>query len=76
MSSLIIDLMLCGLAYVVLIYFMATMTNNAMRRRGNRDDEGDGGIEDYTPPTIDLPPGVIWPSDSPKAPKIPETLEY
>lgn len=63
MSSLIVDLVLCGMAYVVLIYFVATMTKARIQRGRNRNDDGDGGIEDFTPPKIDLPPGVIWPSD-------------
>jgi hypothetical protein len=75
MSSLAVDLMLCGIAYVVLIYFVATMTKSRLGRGQNNDDDGDGGIEDFTPPKIDLPPGVIWPSDGPtkKSPK--DTIE-
>ena len=69
MSSLIVDLVLCGMAYVVLIYFVATMTKARIQRGRNRNDDGDGGIEDFTPPKIDLPPGVIWPSDIPKSRK-------
>ena len=75
MSSLVIDLMLCGLAYVILIYVMATMTNNSLKKGRRRDDDGDGGIEDFTPPKIDLPPGVQWPSDSPKS-RIPEPVDF
>lgn len=75
MSSLVIDLILCGLAYVILIYVMATMTKNSLRKGGRSEDDGDGGVEDYTPPKIDLPPGVQWPSDSPKS-RIPEPVEF
>jgi hypothetical protein len=64
MSSLVIDLILCGIAYVVLIYFVATLTKVRMDKgKKNEDDDGDGGVEDLTPPKIDLPPGVIWPKD-------------
>ncbi|GAA0877733.1 hypothetical protein GCM10009119_07010 [Algoriphagus jejuensis] len=66
MNSLVIDLFMCGVAYVILIYFVATMTKNAIRRGNSNNDDGDGGIENMTPPKIDLPPGVIWPSDVPK----------
>jgi hypothetical protein len=67
MNSLVIDLILCGVAYVVLIYFVATMTKARInRRRNNNDDDGDGGVEDLTPPKIDLPPGIIWPGDDVK----------
>jgi len=74
MSSLVIDLILCGLAYVILIYVMATMTKKSLKRKDNSGDEGDGGIEDYTPPKIDLPPGVQWPDDGPKS-RLPEPME-
>lgn len=59
-----IDLILVGVAYVVLIYFVATLTKARIdKNRNNNDDDGDGGVEDQTPPKIDLPPGIIWPSD-------------
>lgn len=75
MSSLVIDLVLCGFAYVVLIYFVATMTKSKISRKDSNNDDGDGGIEDLSPPKIDLPPGVIWPSDVPKNKKSSEPLE-
>ncbi|TVP47515.1 MAG: hypothetical protein EA341_12695 [Mongoliibacter sp.] len=75
MSSLVVDLVLCGLAYVVLIYFVATLTKPKISRKGDNNDDGDGGIEDYTPPKIDLPPGIIWPSDGPKSKTPTEPLE-
>jgi hypothetical protein len=66
MSSLVVDLILLSLTYVVLIYFVATLTKaRHFKRRNGGDDEGDGGIENYTEPKIDLPPGVVWPSGSP-----------
>ena len=67
MSSLVIDMILCGIAYVLLIYFIATMNKPPFGNgKNNSKDDGDGGVEDTTPPKIDLPPGVIWPSDGPK----------
>lgn len=76
MNSLVIDLFLCGVAYVILIYFVATMTKNSLRKGNRRGDEGDGGVENFTPPKIDLPPGVIWPKDAPKRSKSPEPVDY
>lgn len=76
MSSLVIDLILCGVAYVILIYFVATLTKNSFRRGNSSGDEGDGGIENFSPPKIDLPPGVIWPSDMPKTTKWPDPVEF
>ena len=75
MSSLVIDLILFGLAYVILIYVMATMTKRSLKKGDNSEDDGDGGVEDFTTPTLDLPPGVQWPSDSPKS-RIPEPVEF
>lgn len=76
MSSLVIDLLLLGVAYVILIYFVATMTRNSFRRKRDGGDDGDGGIEATTPPKIDLPPGVIWPSEGPRQKKRPEPVEF
>lgn len=75
MSSLVIDLVLCGLAYVVLIYFVATLTRNSLKKRDSNGDDGDGGVENLTPPKIDLPPGVIWPSDVPQGAR-PEPVDF
>ena len=78
MSSLVIDLILCGIAYVVLIYFVATLTKVRMDgqdRKNEEDDDGDGGVEDLTPPKIDLPPGVIWPTKGPQCKTPSEPLE-
>ena len=76
MSSLVIDLSMCGIAYVVLSYFVATMTKVGLgQSKKNEDDEGDGGVEDLTPPKIDLPPGVIWPVDGPKKKETSEPFE-
>jgi hypothetical protein len=76
MNSLVIDLFLCGVAYVILIYFVATMTKNSLRKGNSSNDDGDGGIENFTPPKIDLPPGVIWPTDVTKKRKSTDTVEY
>ncbi|EON79147.1 hypothetical protein ADIS_0376 [Lunatimonas lonarensis] len=76
MSSLVIDLFLCGVAYVVLIYFVATMTKTRINKNRNNDDDGDGGVEDLTPPKIDLPPGIVWPTDDAPKPTKPQVVEY
>jgi len=72
----VIDLILCGIAYVILIYFVAKMTRIPLPKgKKNEDEDGDGGVEDLTPPKIDLPPGVIWPSDVPRRRKPSGPLE-
>ncbi len=75
MSSLVIDLFLLGIAYVIMIYFVATMTKNSLRRKNDSGDDGDGGIELTAPPKIDLPPGVMWPKDTPTHKREPEPVE-
>ena len=67
MNSLVIDLIVCGLAYVIMVYFISIITKNKMYK-GKGSDDGEGGIKNSNPPKIDLPPGVIWPSDAPKKP--------
>lgn len=74
MNSLLIDLIVCGVAYVIVVYFLAIMTKNSLNK-GKGSDDGDGGIENVTPPKIDLPPGVIWPSDVPKKSNRPKPVE-
>ncbi|AGA77290.1 hypothetical protein Echvi_1019 [Echinicola vietnamensis DSM 17526] len=63
---MVVDMIIFGVAYVLLVYFLMTMIRPAHGSRKNRSDDGDGGIEVTDPPKIDLPPGVIWPSDGPK----------
>ncbi|MFD2035872.1 hypothetical protein ACFSKL_13800 [Belliella marina] len=64
MSSLVVDLIVLGLTYVVLIYIVAILTKARLNRQKNdSQDDGEGGVENYTPPKIDLPPGIVWPSD-------------
>ncbi|NVJ87225.1 MAG: hypothetical protein HWE15_13015 [Algoriphagus sp.] len=74
MSSLMINLFLAGFAYVIIIYFVAMMTKNSLKKGKNGRDDRDGGIENKDIPKIDLPPGVIWPSDSPRKSK-PDPVE-
>ncbi|WP_268033567.1 hypothetical protein [Algoriphagus sp. PAP.12] len=75
MSSLMINLFLAGFAYIILIYFVAAMTKNSLKKGRGSNDDGDGGVENLSPPKIDLPPGVIWPSDSPRKRK-PEPVDF
>jgi hypothetical protein len=60
-----LDLILCGVIYVILVYFMFEM----MRKRYNplkKDDDDDGGVLNISkPPFIDLPPGVSLPDGRP-----------
>ncbi|MCH7402477.1 hypothetical protein ACFOUP_17350 [Belliella kenyensis] len=76
MSSLLVDLILLGLAYVVLIYIVATLTKPHAQKGKNKGEDGEGGVEDYTPPKIDLPPGVIWYSELEKSKSDQATIEF
>ncbi|MFC2187284.1 hypothetical protein ACFCT7_08185 [Fulvivirgaceae bacterium LMO-SS25] len=61
MALYFVDMVLCGVVYLILVYFMFLL----MRKRGSngngRSDDGDGGIKLPNRPKIDLPPGVVWP---------------
>lgn len=77
MDSLLIDLVLSGIAYVVIIFMVITFTKVKLKRGKNSDDDEDGGIILDIPPTIDLPPGVLWSDDSPKDKPIrPQEVEF
>ncbi len=63
MWSFYYDIALTLLTFVLMGYLSYVAMNN--RRAGN-DDSDDGGLELDRSPKIDLPPGVIWPSDAPQ----------
>jgi hypothetical protein len=60
MSSTLIDFLLCGLAYVLLSYFLGAWTKRR-RKKSLGSDGGMGGKSEIAPPVLDLPPGVTWP---------------
>lgn len=61
----VFDMILCGIAYLFLVYFMVTLLRK--RKRGfDGDDDDDGGLPVSPTPEIDLPPGVCLPDGSPK----------
>jgi hypothetical protein len=62
MSSTLIDLFLCGLAYVLLSYFLGAWTK-VRSNQSSGSDEGMGGKSETEPPVIDLPPGITWPQE-------------
>ena len=63
MWSFYYDIILTVLTFILMGYLSYVAMNN--RSAGN-DDSDDGGLELDTDPIIDLPPGVVWPSDAPK----------
>jgi hypothetical protein len=63
MSPSLIQLLLCGLAYVLLSYLIGRWCK-PVRAGISRGDDGEGGKEEDTPPRLDLPPGVCWPTDA------------
>lgn len=64
----LIDMILSGLAYVILVYFMMRMLHKKTNT-SKKDDEGDGGINIDVLPKIDLPPGVTWSGSPPSRTK-------
>lgn len=73
MNAVTFDLVLSGIVYVVLIYFMITLLKKR-KKSTDSDDDNDGGISVSGPPQIDLPPGVCLP-DTPTRRKIEEPEE-
>lgn len=61
-----LDLILSGLAYLILVYLMVTLMKKRRKDMGSGDNDDDGGIAVKGPPEVDLPPGVCLPDGSPK----------
>jgi hypothetical protein len=64
MSLHVLDMVLSGLVYVILVYFIMRMLRG--RNTGlNGNDENDGGIAIHSLPELDLPPGITLPGIPP-----------
>ena len=61
-----LDLILVGIAYLILVYLMVTLMKKRNKDVGGHDDDDDGGISVKGPPEIDLPPGVCLPDGNPR----------
>lgn len=64
MQSIIIDLVLFGFVYAILMAFI--FIRSSRRRKDNDDGDDEGGLPVSLPPDIDLPPGVCLPDDKPR----------
>jgi hypothetical protein len=66
MTSYFLNMLIGGAIYLALVFFvikllkLKTKTFNPRRNNNNNDDD-DGGLEFYTEPDLDLPPGVSLP---------------
>lgn len=59
-----IDLILCGIAYIIMIYFMVILMKQKINPLRNGGDD-DGGISITNLPDLDdLPPGISLPDGS------------
>ena len=66
MTTNVFHLILFGFTYVILVYFIFTLLRKRRFNSGN-DNNDDGGIEIFTPPKLDLPPGISLPGgDGPR----------
>ena len=61
-----LDLILCGLAYLILVYLMLALMKKRRKDLGGSDNDDDGGVAVKGPPEVDLPPGICLPDGSPK----------
>jgi hypothetical protein len=70
-----VDIILCGVAYVVMVYFMVVL----MKKKSDPvkgDDDDDGGINISNLPDLDdLPPGISLPGGGPSPKKEKEEPE-
>ncbi len=60
MSPTLIDFLLCGLAYVLLSYFLGAWAKGR-RKKSSGPDGGIGEKAVTESPVLDLPPGITWP---------------
>ena len=61
-KRVMLDMILMGMAYVIMVYFMVVlMKKRNFRFRDDEDDDDDGGISISPTPDLDLPPGVSLP---------------
>lgn len=74
MSLHIFDMVLSGLIYVILVYFIMKMLKTG-KKKTDGDDENEGGISVHLLPDLDLPPGVSLPGDSPSTKEVEEPEE-
>lgn len=63
MNHFILDILLCVVAYGILVYFMSIFLRRNKKNTGNQggNDGGDGGVNIDDTPELDLPPGVTLP---------------
>jgi len=71
MSFHLIDMVLSGIAYVIMTYFIMKMIRHRNSKTGGNDgnDGNDGGKPVQLLPDLDLPPGVSLPVDGPSMKK-------
>lgn len=65
MGSYLFDMVLCGVTYVILVYFMVKLMRVKNVRMRDDEDDGEGGVSYTNLPEIDLPPGISLPDGPP-----------
>ena len=71
MNAMTIDIALSILVYIIILVVTFYFMQRRIRDANNRDDR-DGGVILTEDPKIDLPPGVVLPSQGPTFRKEPE----
>lgn len=59
MNSMVLNLLLFGLIYTIILCVIFIHRSRKNRRNNDSDDEG--GLPIINPPTLDLPPGICLP---------------
>lgn len=68
MSFHLFDMILSGIAYVIMTYFIMKMIRHRKNKAGGNDQD-DGGVPVQLLPDLDLPPGISLPKDGPTVKK-------
>jgi hypothetical protein len=67
-----IDIIFCGIAYIILIFFVIKRYHTRNIGLDDDNDDDDGGIEVFNSPKLDLPPGVCLPQGPVRNPQFDE----
>jgi len=70
MTSYFLNMLIGGAIYLALVFFVIKFIKIKSKHfnpgKNNNNDDDDGGLEFYTEPDLDLPPGVTLPDSDPR----------
>lgn len=71
MTSYFLNMLIGGAIYLALVFFVIKFIKIKSKhfnpgKNNNNNDDDDGGLEFFTEPDLDLPPGVTLPDSDPR----------